>query len=163
MQKLLTVTVPCYNSQDYMRRAVESILSGGERLELLIVDDGSTDSTGQIAEEYAVRYPGLVRVIHRENGGHGPAVMTGLREAKGLYFKVVDSDDWVEEEALKSLLAALEEMSGAGSLADLVITNYIYDHGGNGKRKLTHYRGTVPVRRIITWDEVGRFRVGSYF
>ncbi|MBR4473958.1 MAG: glycosyltransferase family 2 protein [Oscillospiraceae bacterium] len=163
MQKLLTVTVPCYNSQDYMRRAVESLLPGGERLELLIVDDGSTDATGQIAEQYAARYPDLVRVIHRENGGHGPAVMTGLREARGLYFKVVDSDDWVEEEALKSLLAALKEMDDTGKRADLVITNYIYDHGENGKRKLTHYRRTLPVGKILTWDEIGRFHVGSYF
>ncbi|MBQ1361770.1 MAG: glycosyltransferase, partial [Oscillospiraceae bacterium] len=99
MEKLLTVTVPCYNSQAYMARAVESLLKGGERLELLIVDDGSTDETLHIAEEYAARYPGLVRAIHRENGGHGPAVMTGLHEAQGLFFKVVDSDDWVEEEA----------------------------------------------------------------
>ena len=110
MQKLLTVTVPCYNSQDYMRRAVESLLPAGERLELLIVDDGSTDSTAQIAGEYAARYPGIVRVIHQENGGHGPAVMTGLREARGLYFKVLDSDDWADTEALECLLDALDEM-----------------------------------------------------
>ena len=163
MEKLLTVAVPCYNSQAYMARAVESLLKGGERLELLIVDDGSTDETLHIAEEYAACYPGLVRVIHRENGGHGPAVMSGLHEAQGLFFKVVDSDDWVEEEALKKLLDALEEMKRSGSCADLVITNYLYDHGENGKRKLIAYRSTVPAGRIITWDEVGRFHPGSYF
>ena len=163
MQKLLTVTVPCYNSQDYLRRAVESLLPGGERLELLIVDDGSTDSTAQIAGEYAARCPGIVRVIHQENGGHGPAVMTGLREATGLYFKVLDSDDWADSEALERLLAVLDEMSRTGSCADLVVTNYIYDHGEDGKRKLIHYRATVPAGRVIGWDEVGRCRVGSYF
>lgn len=162
MQKLLTVTVPCYNSQDYLRRAVESLLSGGERLELLIVDDGSTDSTGQIAEEYAACCPDLVRVIHRQNGGHGAAVMSGLQEAQGLYFKVVDSDDWVDRDALKRLLDTLEEMNRAGICSDLVVTNYLYDHGEEGKRKRIHYRGTLPVGRRITWDEVGRFRTGSY-
>ena len=88
--KLLTITVPCYNSQEYMRKCVDSLLPGGEDVEILIVDDGSTDDTGKIADEYAMRYPDIVRAIHQENGGHGQAVNTGLADARGLYFKVVD-------------------------------------------------------------------------
>ncbi|MDU5947120.1 MAG: glycosyltransferase, partial [Paenibacillus macerans] len=94
--KLLSVVIPCYNSQDYMRYCIESLLPGGERVELLIVNDGSADRTGQIADEYASRYPGIVKAIHQENGGHGEAVNAGIRHAAGLYFKVVDSDDWVD-------------------------------------------------------------------
>ena len=162
MQKLLTVAVPCYNSQEYMRTALESILPGREKTEILVVDDGSADATAAIAEEYAARYPDAVRVIRRENGGHGAAINTGLREARGLYFRVVDSDDWLSRDALMKLLDVLEEMHRKAEYADLVLTNYIYDHGEKGKRKLIHYRGTVPAGRTITWDEVGQFPLGSY-
>ena len=162
MQKLLTVAVPCYNSQEYMRTALESILPAGDKAEVLIVDDGSTDGTAAIAAEYAGRYPDTVRVIRQENGGHGAAVNTGLREARGLFFRVVDSDDWLDRDALLKLMAVLEEMHRKGEYADLVLTNYIYDHGEHGKRKLIHYRGTVPAGRMITWDEVEHFPMGSY-
>ena len=93
--KLLTFTVPCYNSQDYMRRCVDSLLIGGEDVEIIIVDDGSSDDTGAIADAYAEKYPSIVRAIHQENGGHGAGLNAGLNHATGLYFKVVDSDDWV--------------------------------------------------------------------
>lgn len=98
--KLLSIAVPCYNSQDYMRNCVDSLLKGGELVEILIVNDGSKDDTAKIADEYAEKYPTIVRAIHQENGGHGEAVNTGIRNATGFYFKVVDSDDWVNEESL---------------------------------------------------------------
>ena len=102
--KLLTITVPCYNSESYMKRCIDSLLAGGEDVEIIIVDDGSTDGTAGIADEYAMQYPSVVKAIHQENGGHGQAVNTGIRNAKGLYFKVVDSDDWVKEEAYLKIL-----------------------------------------------------------
>ena len=107
--KLLTFTIPCYNSQDYMRHCIESILPGGEDVEILIVDDGSKDDTAAIADEYAEKYPTIVKAIHQENGGHGEAVNAGIRNATGLYFKVVDSDDWVDAEAYQKILAFLKE------------------------------------------------------
>ncbi len=91
-EKLLTIAIPCYNSQDYLARAMKSVLIGDNRIEILIVDDGSTDTTPQLADQYAKKYPDIVRVIHKENGGHGDAVMTGLANAKGKYYKVLDSD-----------------------------------------------------------------------
>ena len=92
--KLLSIAIPCYNSEDYMRNCIESLLPGGEEVEIIIVDDGSTkDRTAQIADEYEANYPGIVKAVHQENGGHGEAVNTGLRNATGLYFKVVDSDE----------------------------------------------------------------------
>ena len=72
--KLLTVTIPCYNSQDYMENCINSLLSGGERVEIIIIDDGSKDNTGRIADEYAEKYPSIIRVIHQENGGHGEGI-----------------------------------------------------------------------------------------
>ena len=97
--KVLSITVPCYNSQEYMRKCIESLLSGGDEVEILVVDDGSSDRTLEIAQEYEKNYPGIVRAIHQENKGHGGAVNTGLAHATGLNFKVVDSDDWLNEEA----------------------------------------------------------------
>ena len=79
--KLLSVTVPCYNSQAYMRNCVDSLLEGGELVEILIVDDGSKDDTAKIADEYAAKYPTIVKAIHQENSGHGGAVNTGIKNA----------------------------------------------------------------------------------
>ena len=100
--KLLTIAIPCYNSAAYMERCIESLLPGGEEVEILIVDDGSQkDNTAEIADQYEKNYPGICRAIHQENGGHGEAVNTGLRNAQGIFFKVVDSDDWVNGEAYR--------------------------------------------------------------
>ena len=110
--KLLSIAVPCYNSQDYMRNCVDSLLEGGNLVEILIVDDGSKDDTADIADEYAAKYPTIVKAIHQENGGHGEAVNAGLRNATGLYFKVVDSDDWVNKEAYLAILEKLREITG---------------------------------------------------
>ena len=98
MKKILSVAIPCYNSQDYMRHCVETLLSGGDKVEILIIDDGSKDDTGKIADEYEKKYPTIVKAIQKENGGHGSGVMAGIRNGTGLYYKVVDSDDWVETE-----------------------------------------------------------------
>jgi len=89
--KHLTITVPCFNSEDYMERCLDSLVIGGENVEIIIVNDGSTDRTGEIAEQYARRFPGIVTVVHKENGGHGSGVNRGLALATGMYFKVVDS------------------------------------------------------------------------
>ena len=91
--KTLSITVPCYNSQEYMRNCVDSLLKGGEDVEILIVDDGSKDDTLKIAKEYEEKYPTIIKAVDKENGGHGDAVNSGLTHATGKYFKVVDSDD----------------------------------------------------------------------
>ena len=75
--KLLTFAIPSYNSQDYMEHCILSLLPGGDDVEILIVDDGSKDRTAEIADEYERKYPGIVRAIHQENGGHGEAVNAG--------------------------------------------------------------------------------------
>ena len=121
--KLLSIAIPCYNSQDYMRKAIECLLPGGEDVEILVIDDGSSDNTAAIADEYASKYPHIVRAIHQENKGHGGAVNTGIRNAKGMYFKVLDSDDWFKEKAYLEVLDRLRELAGGSRVLDLLICN----------------------------------------
>ena len=125
--KLLSITVPCYNSEQYMRKCIDSLLPGGEDVEIIIVDDGSHDKTAQIADEYAKEYPSIVKVIHKENGGHGSGVNAGLENATGLYFKVVDSDDWVLDTAYRKILDTLTELTESGDILDTMISNYVYE------------------------------------
>lgn len=162
MQKLLSVAIPCYNSRDYMRRAIESVLPGRDRVEIIVVDDGSVDDTATIGYEYEKKYPRFVKVVRKENGGHGDAVMAGLKEATGLYFRVLDSDDWLDRDSLLKLLDVLERMAKVGPKADLVISNYVYEKLLEGKQKTIHYRKNLPSGRIFGWDEVGKFSTGSY-
>lgn len=162
MGKLLSIAIPCYNSEAYMRHAIESLLPGGKDVEILIVDDGSRDGTSAIADEYAQRYPEVVRALHKENGGHGDAVMCGLEHAEGLYFKVVDSDDWVDEQTYPRVLSVLREMSEKEKQVDLVICDYVYDKVGANHKRVIRYTNCLPINRRFTWNDVGRFHVGQY-
>ena len=155
--KLLTVTVPCYNSEAYMENCLESLLRGGERMEIIVVDDGSKDRTGEIADAYAEKYPTIVKVVHQENGGHGAGINAGLRNATGRYFKTVDSDDRLSSD-LPRFLDLLEECDKKGGV-DLFVTNYYYDHAdGKGNRSI-NFSNALPEGRIFTWDETRRFAV----
>lgn len=155
--KLLTITVPCYNSQDYMEKCIESLLPGGERLEIIIIDDGSKDNTGAIADAYAEKYPTMVKVVHQENGGHGEGINQGLAHATGIYFKVVDSDDTMSADFLP-FLDKLEECEAQGGV-DLFVTNYYYVHtDGKGDRSI-NYSNALPQNRIFTWAETKSFHM----
>ena len=136
-QKILTFTVPCFNSEEYMSKAIKSILPGGDRVEIIIVDDGSTDNTASIADKFAEEYPDIIRVIHKENGGHGSAVNTGLLHARGLYFKVLDSDDWFEKNAYKEYLNTIEQLVESEQLIDMILTNYVYEKPSENHRMIT--------------------------
>lgn len=166
--KYMTLTVPCYNSEDYMKRCVESLLVGGEDIEIILIDDGSTDGTARIADEYAEKYPTIVKTVHKENGGHGSAVNKGLELAQGIYFKVVDSDDWLDQEAFIRLLEKIKEFCAGGryefeeNIPDLFICNYVYDHLEEGTKRSVDYRNIFPERQICGWNEIGRFRPSQY-
>lgn len=160
--KLLSITVPCYNSQEYMKKCVDSLLAGGADVEILIVDDGSTDNTGRIADEYQEKYPHIVRAIHQENGGHGQAVNTGLANAQGLYFKVVDSDDWVNQEAYQAVLSTLEELIRGPRTLDMLISNFVYEKQGASRKKVMQYRKCFPQNEIFGWNQVKHMRTGKY-
>ena len=160
--KLLSIAVPCYNSQDYMEKCVESLVVGGDEVEILVVNDGSSDNTAAIADQLQERYPGIVRAIHQPNKGHGGAVNTGLENATGMYFKVVDSDDKVKASAFRTILDKLREYKDAEEKIDLLISNFVYDKEGQSHKKVMQYRSALPVNRMFTWDETKHFKKGQY-
>ena len=160
--KLITFTVPCYNSAAYMDHCITTLLTGGEDIEIILVDDGSKDETPVIADRYAEQYPDIVRVIHQPNGGHGEGVNQGLRNAQGVYYKVVDSDDWLDEDSLQRVLAKLREFVAQDQELDLMICNYVYEHVEDNTSHAVHYKNVFPENRVFTWEEVGDFRVSQY-
>lgn len=155
--KYITFTVPCYNSQEYMRKCVDSLLQGGDDVEIIIVNDGSKDDTLAIATEYATQYPNIVRVVDKENGGHGSGVNAGLQIATGLYYKVVDSDDWVDKRALDRFLAAVKAHVDSNSAPDLYIVNYVYEHVADNTWHVSRFNKYFPVEQLCTWKEVKAF------
>lgn len=160
--KLLSIAIPCYNSQDYMEHCIETLLPGGEDVEILIVDDGSKDRTAEIADRYAEKYPTIIKAIHQENGGHGEAVNTGIRNATGLYFKVVDSDDWVDREAYEKILKTLRELSGGSETLDMLVSNFVYEKEGAKHKKVMKYTGILPENQMFGWSDAKHFRKGRY-
>lgn len=137
--KLLTIVVPSYNASKYLDFNLQSFLcpSEPEKLEVIVVDDGSTDDTARIADAYHEKYPDTVKVVHKENGGHGSGINAGLCVATGKYFKVVDADDWVNHEALEKLLGyiasfdaadtdAAQAEAKAASGPDVIYNNYYW-------------------------------------
>lgn len=148
-----------------MDHCIESILECAKygSIEILIVDDGSTkDDTPRKADEWQEREPDIIHAIHQPNKGHGGAVNTGLSNARGLYFKVVDSDDWLDVDQVSGMMAKLGEFSRMAEPVDLLICNYIYDHVYEGKHVSMDYRHELEPGRILTWDETGNFKPSRY-
>lgn len=160
--KYISFAIPCYNSESYMEKAINSILVAGEDVEILIVNDGSKDGTQKIGEQYAEQYPTIVKVINKENGGHGDAVNYGLRHATGVYFKVVDSDDWVDEEALMKILGTIKKFVDEGNGPDMFISNYVYEKVGVEHKKVIRYTNVLPQETVLKWDEIGKFHIDQY-
>ena len=166
--KYITFAVPCYNSESYMRRCVDSLLEGGRDVEIILINDGSADGTAEIADEYQLKYPDIVRAVHKENGGHGSGVNKGLELAQGIYYKVVDSDDWLDKDAYLKLLRRIKNLYACGNAAvgrelpDLFVCNYVYDHLEEGTSRAIDYRNIFPEEKECTWNEIGRFKPSQY-
>ncbi len=161
--KILTVAIPCYNSEAYMDKCIRSLLPAGDDIEILIIDDGSTkDRTPEIADSYEKKYPGIIRAIHQENGGHGEAVNTGIRNATGLYFKVIDSDDWADKRYLLPVVSRLKELEEAGTPVDMFLVNFIYDKVGAKHKKVMHFRHVFPTEEIFDWSKMRHMRETQY-
>lgn len=158
---LLSIAIPSYNSEEYLHYCVGSLVVGGEQVEILIINDGSSDRTQEVAEELAAKHPN-VRAIYQENKGHGGAVNTGIRESKGKYFKVVDSDDWVDSRAYLNILETLEQLEAAETSVDAFISNFVYEKEGQSRKKNMSYHDVLPENQIFTWNEVGTFSKGQY-
>lgn len=157
--KWISIVVPCYNSAEYVERCVDSLLVGGDDVEVIIVNDGSTDDTPKIADEYARRYPNVVKVVHQPNGGHGEAINSGLKEASGRYFRVVDSDDWLDADAFSSLLSAMKSQD---ELADMFVTNYVYTHADGTADNVIDYRREFKKGKACNWSQTRKFRLATY-
>lgn len=159
---VLSIVVPSYNSADYLHHCLDSMLPVPADVEVIVVNDGSTDDTAAIAESYAVRYPGRFVVVNKPNGGHGSGINTGLRQARGQYLKVVDSDDWLAPEPFQVLVSALRRLVADGSRTDLVVTNFVYDKQGKRRKHVMRYGNVFPVGQTVTWDQTRRFRSSQY-
>lgn len=160
--KYITFAVPCYNSAAYMKKCLNTLLTAGEDAEIIIINDGSTDNTGKIADAYAKKFPSIVRVVHQENGGHGEGVNQGLRNATGVYFKVVDSDDWLSVKALKIVMDRLRRLHDSGNDVDLMFCNYVYEHVEDNEQYRMHYKGIFPEDQVFDWDGCRFFRIYQY-
>ena len=160
--KLITFAVPCYNSAEYMDKCIKSLLLAGEEAEIIIVNDGSTkDNTAEIADGYAKEYPNIVKVIHKENGGHGDAVNDGIKNATGKYYKVVDSDDWVEEKALLKLMDTLRSFNEENS-PQVVLSNYVYEYTFNNTQRVVHYRKNFPIEKVFDFEQIKKLETGKF-
>lgn len=158
---LVSFVVPCYNSAGYMRRAVDSIVGLGQACEILLINDGSSDDTSKIAHKYAERHSN-VRAIDQENANWGGAVNHGLELARGRYFKVLDSDDYMEPLALRRVLSELEQALAEDDAPDLLISNYVYDHLPTKTRRPMRYSSFLPQGHTFGWNEVQKPGVAQY-
>ena len=145
-----------------MEHCIETLLPAGEDAEIILVNDGSSDSTATICDQYAEKYPNMIRAIHQENGGHGEGVNQGIRNATGLYFKVVDSDDWLDLPSMQKMIEQLRVFAKSEKPVDLVICNYVYEHSIDNTTTPMRYTNVLPQDKIFTWQDCKRFRISQY-
>ena len=125
MNPVLTISIAAYNVGVYLKEGLDS-LEGVDGLEVLIINDGSTDDTARVAGAFVESNPDVFRLINKENGGYGSTVNCGVEEARGKYFKILDGDDWFDKSALQGLVDAMRV-----SDADLFFMNRVtYIEGG---------------------------------
>ncbi|WP_165171956.1 glycosyltransferase family 2 protein [Adlercreutzia sp. ZJ242] len=151
MGKLLTIAVPSYNVEAYLDRGLSSYADHrfDEVLEVLIVNDGSTDSTAAIAQSYVEAFPLIFTLVSKENGGHGSAVNAGVSRASGKYFRVIDGDDWVDTEGLAKLLTSLSRVD-----ADLVVDEMSRVDMQSGEKTPFPFPEYVKTNRIVDFTDV---------
>ena len=162
MEKLITFAIPCYNSEKYMEKCIRSLLDAGDDTEILIINDGSKDRTGEIADSYAEKYPDKITAIHQENGGHGEGVNQGIRKGRGMYYKVVDSDDYLDPKALDILLNRIRENVKKNVIVDMYVTNYVYDHVADNTQRTMSYKRIFPHERVCSWEDTKNFGISQY-
>lgn len=163
-KKTLTFVVPAYNMTEYLERCVMSLIAAkrNDDIEVLIVDDGSSDGTLEMAQKFEARYPSIVRAIHQANKGHGGAVNTGIAAASGMYVKVVDADDWVGPESLEQVMAALREEADSTEPIDMLVTNYVYDKVGKRNKHVVNFRHAMKAGARLAWNDLGHFGLAEY-
>ena len=128
-KKLLTVCTAAYNAELYIGRMLDSILLCDNKslIEIIVVNDGSTDATKSIVEEYTLKYPDIVRLINKSNGGSGSARNVAFKKAKGKYLKIIDADDFVKTNELEKFVKELAFVD-----ADVIWNGFIKRNGYSG-------------------------------
>lgn len=121
MNKLLTVIIPSYNMEKYIERSVSSLITtkNSNLLEILIVNDGSTDCTSKISHDFEKQYPSIIKVIDKKNGNYGSCINTGLQNASGKYIRILDADDYYDTDAFEVFLTKLPYVE-----SDVILTDY---------------------------------------
>jgi len=158
---LVTFVVPCYNSADYMSRCIEALLTSPQPCEILVINDGSSDETSSIAHDFAARDSRVI-AIDQENANWGGVVNNGLARARGTYFKIVDSDDYLDRRALQQVMDTLRMAVENDDMPDLLITNYVYDRVTDGSKHTIQYRKLFPSGRTFTWSDMGKPGVDQF-
>ena len=151
-KKHLTIVIPAYNVAHYLTKTLDSLVccKHADLLDIIIINDGSTDRTEEIAKSYAASYPGIVSYVSKENGGHGSGINTGLKLAAGKYFSVMDGDDWGSTDALDHIIKIM-----ASAEEDVLAANYKTYNMSTGEK--VHYLfGRVQYGRGYTIDELVR-------
>ena len=148
--KLLTIVIPTYNTEKYIRRCLDSIIvpEALDDIEVLIINDGSKDNSVAISKEYSDKYPESVKIIDKENGGHGSTINKGLEIANGKYFRVLDSDDWFDTNAFLKFLKKLKNCT-----EDVVVTPYYQEYVYNGTQIPFEYPG-YEYDKTYTFEEI---------
>lgn len=169
LNKIITFAVPCYNSAEYMDNCIQHLidLNSEDDIEILIIDDGSDDdNTWKKAQEWEKKFPTIIHAIHQENKGHGGAVNTGLKYASGLYFKVVDSDDWLDKGGSQPVMDFLRNQQNKAkqgkNYTDMVISNFVYNKPSTSKEKEINYTNVFPQNYEFTWKDIRAFKVNQF-
>ena len=150
MDKVLTFSVAAYNVEKFLNQLLDSIVAAelNDKIEVLVVNDGSKDRTVEITQEYEAKYPEMIHLVNKENGGHGSTINKGIELATGKYFRALDGDDWVDSESLKKVIAELEKTD-----ADLVAVDYIdaFEDGNTELCTMSNLKGgtTYPFDEIV--------------
>ncbi len=129
MEKILSIIIPTYNAEKFLDKGLTSFIMEDadlmNKLEVIVVNDGTPDNSVAVAQKYVDRYPHVFSIVSKENGGHGSAINVGVEYITGKYFKVVDADDWVDTEALKRTLIILEEEEFDAAIQSFRIYNIV--------------------------------------
>lgn len=157
--KLLTIVLPTYNTERYLKRCLDSLLlnSDYKLLEIIAVNDGSKDNSLKILQEYEEKYPETVIVLDKENGGHGSTINEGLRIASGKYFRVIDTDDWVDIQNFPLFLNCLKDKN-----SDLIITNFSREHVYSGETQSIKY-SNIEYNKVYNFDTFDFSLIGEEY
>ena len=168
--KVISFVVPCYNSAKYMDNCIQHLIdlnSNNNDVEILVIDDGSQDdNTWEKAQAWEKQHPTIIQAIHQENCGHGGAINTGLKHASGLYFKVVDSDDYLDTNGSAPVMDYLRKQAknanNGNPATDMVIANYVYNKPRQNKLTPIKYTRTLPQNLKFTWSDIKKFNLFEY-